>query len=165
MEQFELGEVLYRSLMDVEIDTNFKRGDLLRKQEKLKEFLDNTGESLASAKSLMWIAEQFPEEEIRRIPGVTWGHFKTCANTNNPKEWLLKAYNGRWSHKKLVNEIRAEKEKTKVDEGLRCKVCDNIIGKGDSYYALMKYNGKVKRVSFCSEQCLEEFIQSEELKI
>lgn len=163
----------YMELMSEQVLGNFLKGDIAIEvynqylQEKEQEgkdrsklvttFLAETGENKSSFEVYKWIASIFPSQDLRSLPGMTWSHYRVCATTDSPIEWLIKAYDEGWSCKKLRDEIEMTKAGKAISSGVTCYIC-----KGDiDMTKLITVSSKRKRYFFCSAKCAKEYIETQ----
>lgn len=159
----------YSSIMSDDLSSNWLKGDIavfvygLDEQEKeekgkssiLKEFLKTTNEIRGTFIQHRWIAKAFEEEAIRHLPDICWTHYRTCIKTDNPKEWLIKAHDNKWTVAKLISEIKHAKAEIEVDNGLTCIKCNNKIDKIN----MVEISYNKNRAILCSVNCAIKYLQ------
>lgn len=165
---YEVFRSQYVKMMKAEIEDNWLRGEIAEKihemfEEEKKEkgssnvitkFLSDTGETLTAFNSYRWVFSKFKNKTIKKLPGLTWTHYRAAAGTENPEEWLTKAYDEGWNTSKLIEELRAAKIEDKIDNGLLCFNCNSSIKKEN----LVSISINKKRKILCSIPCAINYL-------
>lgn len=159
----------YKELMDKENVDNWLRGDIAlaitetyeedkKKNPKstvIEDFLKLTNESKSSFNQFRWVSNSF--ETDRNLPGLTWTHYRACAGTNNPLDWVKKAYEGRWTVRRTIEEINSSKDMKTLEEGVLCCQCQKEADKEKAVIMSVPTETKRKRLIFCDFECVRAF--------
>ena len=158
----------YTELMSTQAYDNFLKGDIAievynqyNKEKETKgrskiisKFLAETGESKSSFDVHKWVSTAFQKESIRKLPGVTWSHYRACAASDTAEEWILRAHDESWSCKTLRDHMEEHNDNKEIESGVTCYSC----GKSIDMTALVTVSLKRKRSLFCSPECASGFL-------
>ncbi len=104
----------YKELSNKEDDAKWRKGDLALEveveygQRRLQGFSKEVGEDYSILRVYRRVAGIFRNGE--RSPNLSWSHHLIACHTDEPKEWIDKAKENKWSVRQLKSAIQKEKD-------------------------------------------------------
>lgn len=107
----------------LESEKNWELGDLAQTVEKdygsdsIGKYAREIGVNKKTLEQYRWVSRKFEKTMRLEFLDLPWSHFMAVAELDEPKPWLKKARDNKWSYKQLVEEIKASKKASNPGSG------------------------------------------------